>query len=272
MSLPNRLPWDSALVTGASSGIGAETARLLAAHGVGRLVLVTRRVDRLDQLAAELREAHGTEVELLPADLAEPGPLAVVEARLADADRPIDLLVNNAGLGTLGPLHSLPADGEEREIRVNVVALVRLTRAALPGLLERARGGVLNVSSMASYQPAPGTATYGASKAFVTSFTEAVHEEVRGSGVSITALCPGFTRTEFQESAGSSPDGMAPGFAWMSAQAVAEAGLAAVAAGKALCIPGAGYKVIAGATTPLPRSAKRWLMGRASSTRGRRGT
>ena len=263
MSLPNRLPWDSALVTGASSGIGAEMARLLAAHGVGRLVLVARRVDRLDQLTAELREAHGTEVELLPADLAEPGPLAVVEARLADADRPIDLLVNNAGLGTLGPLHSLPADGEEREIRVNVVALVRLTRAALPGLLERARGGVLNVSSMASYQPAPGTATYGASKAFVTSFTEAVHEEVRGSGVSITALCPGFTRTEFQErSEWSGQDGL-PGVAWLTADQVARASLDGARAGRARVVPTRRYKVLTAGTAPVPPVLKRWIMGRA---------
>ena len=140
MSLPNRLPWDSASGDRRLEWHRSRDGPPAAAHGVGRLVLVARRVDRLDQLAAELRENHGTEVELLPADLAEPGPLAAVEARLADPDRPIDLLVNNAGLGTLGPLHSLPADGEEREIRVNVVALVRLTRAVLPGLLERAQG------------------------------------------------------------------------------------------------------------------------------------
>jgi short-subunit dehydrogenase len=150
-----------------------------------------------------------------------------------------------------------------------VIALVRLTRAVLPGQIERGRGAVLNVSSMASYQPSPGNATYGASKAFVTSFSEAVHEEVRWSGVTVTALCPGFTRTEFQEAAGATDNGV-PGFAWTSAESVADAGLAAAAAGRALVIPGLGYRVIAGVTTPLPRTAKRWLMGRAAGTLGAR--
>lgn len=265
MSLPVRLPWQSALVTGASSGIGAALTRLLAAHGVERLVLVARRVDRLEELAVELRAAHGTEVELLPADLADADELARVEQRLSDPELPIDLLVNNAGFGTSGAFASLPADGEEREILVNVVALVRLTRAALPGLLERNHGGVLNVSSMASYQPAPGNATYGATKAYVTSFTEALHEEVRGSGVTVTALCPGFTRTEFQQTAGVEDDHV-PGLAWTSAELVAEVGLTAAAAGRALAIPGLAYKVAAGASTPLPRSARRWIMGRAAGT------
>jgi short-subunit dehydrogenase len=269
MTLPDRLPWDSALVTGASSGIGEATARMLAAHGVGHLVLVARRADRLGRLAADLARAHGTEAEVLAADLADPAELARVERRLADAERPVDLLVNNAGLGTSGPFATLPADGEEHEIRVNVIALVRLTRAVLPGQIERGRGAVLNVSSMASYQPSPGNATYGASKAFVTSFSEAVHEEVRWSGVTVTALCPGFTRTEFQEAAGATDNGV-PGFAWTSAESVADAGLAAAAAGRALVIPGLGYRVIAGVTTPLPRTAKRWLMGRAAGTLGAR--
>jgi len=265
MTLPERLPWDSALVTGASSGIGEAAARLLAAHGTGHLVLVARRADRLGRLAAEVARAHGTEVEVLTADLADPADLARVERRLADAERPVDLLVNNAGLGTTGPFATLPSDGEEHEIRVNVVALVRLTRAVLPGQIGRGRGAVLNVSSMSCYQPSPGSATYGASKAFVSSFSEAVHEEVRGSGVTVTALCPGFTRTEFHEASGAT-DNRVPGFAWASAESVAAAGLAAAAAGRALVVPGWGYKLIAGVTTPLPRNAKRWIMGRAAGT------
>jgi short-subunit dehydrogenase len=270
MTLPDGLPWDSALVTGASSGIGEAVARLLGGHGVGHLVLVARRADRLGRLAAELGRAHGTEVEVLAADLADGSELARVEQRLADSDRPVDLLVNNAGLGTSGAFATLPSDGEEHEILVNVVALVRLTRAVLPGQIDRERGAVLNVSSMASYQPSPGNATYGASKAFVTSFSEAVHEEVRGSGVTVTALCPGYTRTEFQGATGGSQDRV-PGFAWTSAESVAEAGLAGAAAGRALVVPGLGYKLIAGVTTPLPRSAKRWIMGRAAGTLSDRG-
>jgi len=260
MTLPGRLPWDSALVTGASSGIGEATARLLAAHGVGRLVLVARRADRLERLAEDLGALHHTDVEVLAADLAE---LARVEQRLSDGDRPIDLLVNNAGLGTSGLFASLPSDGEEHEIQVNVVALVRLTRAVLPGQIERGRGAVLNVSSMASYQPSPGGATYAATKAFVTSFSEAVHEEVRPSGVTVTALCPGFTRTEFQETSGVDQSRV-PGFAWTSVESVASAGLAGAAAGRALAVPGWGYRLIAGVTTPLPRTAKRWIMGRTA--------
>jgi short-subunit dehydrogenase len=270
MVLPDRLPWDAALVTGASAGIGEAVARALASHGVGRLVLVARRVDRLEALAAELSAAHGTEVELLPADLAAPRDLQRVEARLADGDRPLDLLVNNAGLGTSGHLVGLDPAGEEHEIRVNVIAPVRLTRAALPGLIERGHGAVLNVSSLASYQPSPGSATYAATKAFLTSFSEAIHEEVRGTGVTITAVLPGFTRTEFQQVSGGDVGAAAPSWAWLTAESVAEAGLASTAAGRALCIPGLGYQLVAGATTPLPRTAKRWIMGRAAAVRGPR--
>jgi hypothetical protein len=270
MARPDHLPWDCALVTGASAGIGEALSRMLAARGVGRLVLVARRVERLDGLAAELSAAHGTEVEVLAADLADRDDLLRIEARLADGDQPVDLLVNNAGLGTSGHLVGLPPDGEEHEIKVNVIAPVRLTQAALPGLIERGHGAVLNVSSMASYQPSPGSATYAATKAFLTSFSEAIHEEVRGTGVTVTAVLPGFTRTEFQDVSGPDVGATAPGWAWMSAESVAEAALAATVTGKALCIPGLGYQLIAGATTPLPRTAKRWIMGRAAAFSGHR--
>ncbi len=260
------LPWSAALVTGASSGIGEALARRLAAGGVGHLVLVARRADRLETLAAQLGADHGTTTEVLVADLADPGALASVEARLAEpGDEPaVDLLVNNAGLGTSGAFVTLPVDGEDHEIRVNVLALVRLCRAALAPMVERGTGAVMNISSMASYQPSPGLATYSASKAFVTMFSEALHEEVRGTGASVTAVLPGFTRTEFQAKVGDSEFNDAPAFVWMTAEAVAEAAITATAAGKALCIPGLGYKAVAAAVTPFPRSARRWLMGRAS--------
>lgn len=261
---PPSPPWNRALVTGASSGIGEALARGLAASGVPDLVLVARRQERLDALAVELGDRHGTRVETLPADLVDPGSRAAVEARLGSADAPVDLLVNNAGLGTSGRFVTLPADGEEHEVLLNVVAPLRLCRAALAPMVERGHGAVMNISSMACYQPSPGMATYSATKAFVSMFSESLFEELRGSGVTVTAVLPGFTRTEFQEHIADSEMNGAPGFVWMTADAVAAAAIDATARGKALCIPGAGYKVAAGLVSPLPRSARRWLMGKAS--------
>src|SRR5262249_10893759 len=155
-----------------------------------------------------------------------------VGEQIAD-DPGLDLLVNNAGFGTTGTFVELDPEREEEEIRLNVIALSRLTRAALPALIARGRGAVINVSSMAAFQPAPHNATYGATKAFVNSFTESLYEEVRGTGVRLQALCPGFTRTEFQNRAGIDASGI-PGFAWMSAEAVVDASMAALARGDAV--------------------------------------
>lgn len=258
--------WSAALITGASSGIGEAIAWRLAGDGVGHLVLVARREDRLTRLAAELADRYGTTSEVLLADLAVAAERAAVEGRLASpGDRPaIDLLVNNAGVGTSGPFHELEVEGEQREIDLNVVALVRLTHAALAPMVAAGRGAVMNVSSMASYQPSPGMATYVATKAFVTMFSETLYEEVRGTGVTVTAVLPGYTRTEFAAHTGHDAVEGAPGFVWMPAASVADAAVHATARGRALCIPGAGYKVVAGLVSPLPRSARRWLMGRAS--------
>jgi uncharacterized protein len=169
----------TALVTGASAGIGTAFATQLAARGDG-VVLVARDRDRLDALAGVLAGSHGVATEVLVADLTDPDQLASVEARLGDRDRPIDVLGNNAGFGTNGRFAELDRDTEAREIGLNVVALVRLTHAAVAPMIERGSGGVLNVSSLAGGQPTPGNATYGATKAFVTSFTQSLHEEVRG--------------------------------------------------------------------------------------------
>jgi short-subunit dehydrogenase len=251
--------WTSALVTGASSGIGRAMARRLAGEGT-HIVVVARDVDRLEALAKELGDGPGS-VEVLAADLADPEQLATVEARVADADRPIDLLVNNAGFGTYGSFRTLPIDEEEREIKVNVVALVRLTHAALGAMTQRGRGSVLIVSSVAGLQATPGNATYGATKAFVASFSEAVHEETRGTPVTVTAVLPGFTRTEFQERAGIEGRQI-PSFAWQSAEDCAAQALDAARAGKAFFVPGMVNKVLVGATSPLPRGLLRRITSR----------
>jgi uncharacterized protein len=255
--------WKSALVTGASSGIGKEIARQLAAEGTD-LVLVARDTARLEAVAADLREAHGVEAEVLTADLSDAGQLATVEARLADPDRPIDLLVNNAGFGTYGRFADLDIEGEQREIDLNVVALVRLTHAAVGPMLARHRGAILNVSSVAGLQATPNNATYGATKAFVASFSEAVHEELQGTGVSLTVVLPGFTRTEFQARAGIEGRTI-PGPLWQTAeQCVAEA-LAATRAGKAWVVTGVLNKVVAGAAGTAPRSLTRRIASRVTT-------
>jgi short-subunit dehydrogenase len=238
-------------------------ARQLAAQRTG-LVLVARDRERLDALAGELRDAHGVDAEVLPADLADPGDLAAVEERVADADRPVDLLVNNAGFGTYGRLATLDRDGEEREIRVNVVALVRLTHAAVGAMLARDRGAVLNVSSVAGLQATPGNATYGATKAFVASFSEAVHEELAGTGVSLTVVLPGYTRTEFQDRAGISGRKI-PDFAWQSAEDCAAEALAATRAGRAWVVTGRINKLAAAGTSFSPRGLRRWLAARGAA-------
>jgi short-subunit dehydrogenase len=245
--------WSRALVTGASGGIGEAYARALSARGTA-LVLVARRADRLETLAAEL----DTEVEVLAADLAEPEGRAPVEARLAAAEAPVDLLVNNAGFGTTGVFAELDVEREDEEIRLNVLALMRLTRAALPGMLERRHGGVVNLGSVAAFVPAAKSATYAASKAFVLSFTEALSEEVRGTGVRVQCLCPGLTRTEFQSTADYDASGQ-PGFMWQSADSVVGESLSALGRGKVVCVTGLQNRSMVVGTSLVPRVAKRRL-------------
>ena len=255
--------WRTALVTGASSGIGEQMARRLAAGG-SDLVVVARDEERLRSLADQCAEQHSIDVEVLAADLADREALGAVEGRLRDVKRPVDLLVNNAGFGVNGDVAEVDVDELTRMIDVNVTALVRLTSAALPGMLARDRGTILNVSSLASFQPAPGFASYSASKAFVTSFTESLHEELRGTGVRATAVCPGFTSTEFQARAGGSQSSRFPSALWQTAEEVAAESLAAAARGRAVAVTGSLNRVLAGVSGPVPRSVKRRVVGRVA--------
>ena len=247
-----------ALVTGASSGIGETFARRLAKRG-DDLVLVARREDRLQALADELG-ASGTDVEVLPADLTTDDGLAAVEHRLSSSTAPVDLLVNNAGFGTSGPFAEMALERELEMIELNVVALVRLTRAAVDAMAERGAGAIVNVSSLASFQALPRTAIYAATKAFVTSFTEALADEARGSGVRLQALCPGMTRTEFH-AVGSWDVDWLPGIAWQSSEAVVDASLAALGSGRVVVIPGVVNKLAARASWLLPRRVVTRLVG-----------
>jgi short-subunit dehydrogenase len=255
------------LVTGASSGIGAALARQLAAEGTD-LVVVARDRARLDALADDLghagRAGGGVAVEVLPADLADPGSLAAVEARVSDADTAIDLVVNNAGFGTYGPFVDADIDAEAREIAVNVTALVRLTHAAVRAMVPRGRGTVMNIASMAALQATPGNATYGATKGFVAMFGESVSSELVGTGVTVTTVLPGFTHTEFHERAGVEPR-RPLGMPWQSAEDCAAEALAAAHAGKSWVVTGRVNKVAAAAAGPVPRGIRRWAAARMAS-------
>jgi short-subunit dehydrogenase len=244
------------LVTGASAGIGEAFARRLARDGYD-VTLVARRRDRLDGLAGEIGREHGVTAEVMEADLVTGEGCGRVEEYLRANE--IDVLVNNAGFGTFGEFHALPLEREVDEIRLNVLALVRLTHAALAGMVERGRGGVINLASMAAFQPIPHNATYAATKAYVLHFSEAVHEEVRKSGVTVTAVCPGPVRTEFQEVAGIDADKFPTG--WTEVETVIDVAMNAMRGGRAYCIPGAVNQMMAASVRMAPRFMARQLAG-----------
>jgi short-subunit dehydrogenase len=249
-------PFSRALVTGASSGIGEAIAHELGTAGVA-LVLVARREDRLQELAARY---PGSEV--LAADLQTPEGRSLVEQRLASEDEPVDLLVNNAGFGTSGAFATLDADRVQGEIELNITALTRLTRAALPRMQEAGRGWVLNVASVVAFQPAPYLNVYAATKAYVQSFSDGLHEELRGTGVTVTSLCPGLTKTEFQSVSNTSHyTKQYPAIAWLTAERVAREGLADCVRGKALSVPGAQYKGMVAIAGVMPRRLLRRISG-----------
>lgn len=256
--------WNRALVTGASGGIGEEFARQLAAQGAD-LVLVARREDALERLAAELRTRNGVQCEVVAADLGTDLGVHALEQRVGD----VDLLVNNAGYGIAERVVELDADHIDGMIRLNVLAVARLTRAALPGMLARGHGGIVNVSSVAGFQPSPSFATYNATKAFVTMFTESLAIEVKGTGVRVQALCPGLTHTGFQDVAGESGVDGTPDFLWQEPPAVVAASLAGLRRNQVIVVPGAHNKVLVGASSVTPHGIKRRIAGAVMARRGR---
>jgi uncharacterized protein len=249
-------PFSSALITGASSGIGHAMTTLLGQAGIPQ-VLVARRTDRLEELAAQF-----SGIEVLTADLTTDRGVRSVADRIGSLESPIDLVVNNAGFGSSGAFSEIDADRLDNEVMVNVRALTRLSRAALGVMVPRDSGYLLNVSSVASFQSAPRLAVYAATKAYVTSLTESLHEEVRGTGVKVTALCPGLTRTEFQSVSSTQHYATQyPEFAWLDVVEVAQAGLDDVAKGRALSVPGLMYKALVTASGITPRGVARRLSG-----------
>lgn len=243
-----------AIVTGASSGIGEAFAYRLARDGFA-VTVVARRKDRLSSVVERIKQEHRVDAEMLVADLADARSLRKVEAYVAECEE-LELLVNNAGFGTATKFAESDIDRVEHEITLNVIALVRLTRAALPGLLKRDRGAVINVSSSAGFQPNPFLASYGATKAYVNSFTEAVSDELRGTEVRMLAVCPGPVRTEFGAVAGVD-ESKAPAFAYISAEEVVEDSLAALARGQDVVVPGTLPRAMMAATGLLPHRLQR---------------
>jgi short-subunit dehydrogenase len=243
-----------ALVTGASAGLGVEFARQLSARG-HRLVLVARRKDRLDALAAELGDARAVAL-----DLAKPGAAAALLEDVAAAGETVDLLVNNAGFGIHGRFARADPARLREMIDLNCGALTELCRAVLPDMIERRSGAILNVASTAAFQPGPGMAAYFATKAFVLSLTEAIHEEVKNKGVRVSALCPGPTRTEFGEVAGFKGNGAFDRLS-MDAASVVAAGLKGLDRNKAVVITGRLNKLGAFGTRLVPRAVTRRIAG-----------
>lgn len=249
-------PRSFSLITGASTGIGKELARIAAAHGRS-VILVARSEDKLAELAKELRANDGVEAEVLALDLALPESPGSLEQEVTRRGLQVDALVNNAGFGSHGPFHEASLQNQLEMLRLNVEALTHLTRLFLPAMVRRGRGRILNVASTAALQPGPLMAVYYASKAYVLSFSEAVAEELRGTGVTVTALLPGPTRTEFQVRAGTAGTGlMRLGMA--SARSVAEAGYRGMEAGRAVVIPGFVNNLLALSVRLSPR----WLVRR----------
>jgi short-subunit dehydrogenase len=251
VSLPPPAADRAAIVTGASSGIGTEIARELHRRG-HHVVLIARSAAKLDQLAAELGErAHP-----LPADLRDRAARAGLLERIAGLGLTPDVLVNNAGFSTLGPVAAADPEAELDMIEVDVAAVVDLCSRLLPGLVERGRGAVLNVASTAAFQPLPGQAGYAAAKAFVLSYTQALAGELRGTGVSATALCPGPVETGFAETAGfaDNAEGALPSFLWVDAERVAKEAVEGMARGRLVVIPGVANRVSATLAHVTPRS------------------
>ena len=269
MTLRPPSPSTTAVVTGASSGIGADIARELARRGWG-VTLVARREERLKALADELSTEHGVRSEVVAADLSDAASRQAMVDEISARGLDVDILVNNAGFGTGGAVHEADRDAEVSMIRTNVEALADLTYVYVPQMVGRGSGAVLNVASTAAFQPLPGSATYAATKAFVLRLTEAMHEELKGTGVTVTALCPGPVRTPFVDiiSKGESESvGSMPSFMWMDSDEVAKAGVDGMLRGRRVVVPGRLNQLgaLAGTFTPreilLPVMRRFWPFG-----------
>ncbi|HEV7723193.1 MAG TPA: SDR family oxidoreductase [Iamia sp.] len=243
-------------MTGASSGIGVELATELARRGHG-LTLVARREDLLHEVADRLAAEHGVRTEVVAADLADPDSRAALIDEIAGRGLVIDILANNAGFSTTGAVATSDPQAEMKLVRVDVEAVVDLCSRIVPGMVERGQGAVLNVASVAAFQPLPGQAAYAAAKAFVLSYTDSLHAELKGSGVTATSLCPGPVETAFGAAAGFSDaetDGALPKFMWETPEAVAKAAVEGMAKGRRVVIPGAANAVGAYAGRIAPKS------------------
>lgn len=250
---------DVTLVTGASAGLGEGFAKALAAKGQN-LLLVARRAERMERLAAELTDRHGIKAEVMAADLAEPGAAERVVAEAKARGFAIARLMNNAGFGARGAFHEIALEEQRRMVTLNCTALMELCHAVLPDMIASKRGGILNVASTAAFQPGPWMAVYYATKAFVLSFSEALHEEVRGAGVKVSALCPGPTRTEFADVAGMGDSELFKRFA-SDSDAVVRDGLAALEANSAVKVSGALNMMMAESIRFTPRGLARRIAG-----------
>lgn len=244
MNLPAPSPASAALVTGASSGIGKAFAAQLAERG-HNLILVARSQTALDELAAAQR-ARGIRVEVLPTDLSDRAARAALPDRIAALGLSVDVLINNAGLSTTGPVAEAAVEAELNVVEVDVAAVVELCTRFLPAMVRARRGAILNVASTAAFNPLPGQTVYAAAKAFVKSYTEGLSGELRGSGVTVTALCPGPVNTAFIQTAGfaeGAAEKSLPGFMWRTPEQVAQAGLDGLARGQLIVVPGLPNRV-----------------------------
>lgn len=247
---------ETALVTGASSGIGEELARVIAANGRD-VVLVARSADKLAALARELAGQHGVQAHVLPDDLADPGAPDRIAQELGVRGIAVDILVNNAGFAVYGPFVQTPPAAELELLQVNIVALTVLAKKFLPPMVTRRRGRILNVASTAAFQPGPLMAVYYASKAYVLSFSEALSNETAGTGVTVTCLCPGPTRTRFEDRAALHASKLFSSLRVMTAADVARAGYDGMMAGEAIVVPGFSNKLGVQMLRVLPRAVIR---------------
>ena len=272
MSLPKPSPNSAALVTGASAGIGAAIARELASRGHG-VILVARRKQRLRTLADDLNEQYGVRTETVACDLGKAAPRGRLRGQIDELGLDVEILINNAGFATNGPFHRADAEREIEQVRVLVEAPVALTAAFLPGMVNRGRGAILNVASIAAMQPLPYSAGYSAAKAYIKTFSEAIHAENRGHGVTVSALCPGPVRTDFWEIAnwdmagGESSEGIVGKVVWITPHQAAQEALDGLDAGHRVIVPGIQVRAAMQGARFVPNAVKLPIMERFSRRR-----